>query len=184
MSSKPILNDLQLILLATAIQRDDGSILPPPESLGCKHERIRKAIPALLRRQLIMETPVTDRSQAWREEDQQPIGLVITDQGRAEIVAGVPEEQASEDASAAGDPPAAATTNAPPSSPRAGSKIEALIGLLRSDEGATLTAMAEATGWLPHTTRAALTGLRKKGHSITKIKRDGATVYQIGQARG
>ncbi len=28
------LSDIQLILLATAVQRDDGSVLPPPESLG------------------------------------------------------------------------------------------------------------------------------------------------------
>lgn len=43
--------------------------------------------------------------------------------------------------------------------------------------------MVEATGWLPHTTRAALTGLRKKGHVITKTKRDDVTVYQIAQAQ-
>jgi hypothetical protein len=36
-----------------------------------------------------------------------------------------------------------------------------------------------ATGWLPHTTRAALTGLRKKGHVIEKTKRDDATCYRI-----
>ena len=30
--------------------------------------------------------------------------------------------------------------------------------------GATLDDLVEATGWLPHTTRAALTGLRKKGY--------------------
>jgi hypothetical protein len=36
-----------------------------------------------------------------------------------------------------------------------------------------------ATGWLPHTIRAAITGLRKKGHSIQRIKRDGMTCYRI-----
>jgi hypothetical protein len=35
------------------------------------------------------------------------------------------------------------------------------------------------TGWLPHTTRAALTGLCKKGHTITKGSRDGVTAYTI-----
>ena len=40
--------------------------------------------------------------------------------------------------------------------------------MLAKDKGATLTAMVEATGWLPHTTRAALTGLRKRGFAIER----------------
>jgi hypothetical protein len=39
--------------------------------------------------------------------------------------------------------------------------------------------LIEATGWLPHTTRAALTGLRKKGHAIARGKRDDATCYTL-----
>jgi DNA-binding IclR family transcriptional regulator len=35
--------------------------------------------------------------------------------------------------------------------------------MLTKDKGATLAALVEATGWLPHTTRAAMTGLRKRG---------------------
>lgn len=92
MPSKTNLNDLQLILLATAIQRDDGSILPLPDSLGKQSERARKAIPALLRRQLISEVPVTDLGKTWREEGQQRIGLAITASGRTIIAAGEPEE--------------------------------------------------------------------------------------------
>jgi hypothetical protein len=181
MAPKPKLNDLQLILLATANQREDGSILPPPNSIGGQPERIRKAIPALLRRQLILEAPVTGRSKTWREEDQQPIGLVISSEGRAAIAAGVSKEQASASADAGPSTPSAAPRAA--SSPRAGSKSETIIGLLQREEGATLATMAEATGWLPHTTRAALTGLRKKGHAVTKTKHDGVTVYWIAQAQ-
>jgi len=36
-----------------------------------------------------------------------------------------------------------------------------------------------ATGWLPHTTRAALTGLRKKGHAIARDRVEGVTRYAI-----
>ena len=36
-----------------------------------------------------------------------------------------------------------------------------------------------ATGWLPHTTRAALTGLKKKGHAVTSTKTDGARTYRL-----
>ena len=58
-------------------------------------------------------------------------------------------------------------------------KKEQLIGLLRRSGGATLGDMTTATGWLPHTARAMLTGLRKKGFAISKEKVDGATRYSI-----
>jgi hypothetical protein len=46
------------------------------------------------------------------------------------------------------------------------------------DEGATLNDMIAATGWLPHTTRAALTGLKKKGYAISSDKVDGVRTYR------
>lgn len=180
MSPTPKLNDLQLILLATAIQREDGSIFPVPDNVADQSQRISKAIPTLLRRQLILEVPVTDRSKTWREDGEQPIGLVISDEGRTIIAAGAPKEQAPIASSAPASPSPAATAR--PITPRASSKIGTVIRILRSDEGATLAAMVEATGWLPHTTRAALTGLRKKGHAVIKTKRDDVTVYRITQA--
>ena len=39
--------------------------------------------------------------------------------------------------------------------------------------------MMKGTGWLPHTTRAILTGLRKKGLQVEKLKVDGVTRYRI-----
>jgi hypothetical protein len=39
--------------------------------------------------------------------------------------------------------------------------------MLSTDKGATLEELTDATGWLPHTARAALTGLRKRGR-LTK----------------
>ncbi len=63
------------------------------------------------------------------------------------------------------------------------SKIERVLALLHRKQGATLAELTELTGWLPHTARAALTGLRKKGHTITKDRRNKVTYYQIaGQA--
>lgn len=61
------------------------------------------------------------------------------------------------------------------------SKIAQVIALLERAGGATLADLIVSTGWLPHTTRAALTGLRKKGHVIAKESRDGVSVYNIGQ---
>jgi hypothetical protein len=48
-----------------------------------------------------------------------------------------------------------------------GSKLATLLALLELPEGATLARLVEATGWLPHSTRAALTGLRKRGPSTS-----------------
>lgn len=57
--------------------------------------------------------------------------------------------------------------------------IDMVIVLLRRGDGATLEELNTATGWQPHSTRAALTGLRKKGHVIEKSKRDVVTCYRI-----
>jgi hypothetical protein len=58
-------------------------------------------------------------------------------------------------------------------------KMAIVIDLLRREQGATLDELVAATDWLPHTTRAALTGIRKKGNAIEKSKRDDKTCYQI-----
>jgi len=44
--------------------------------------------------------------------------------------------------------------------------------------------LTEATGWLPHTVRAALAGLRKKGNIIDRGTRDGRICNQIGSRQG
>ena len=80
-----------------------------------------------------------------------------------------------DDASTVPVPDAAA---APPLPPKP-SKTAAVLALLQRGEGATLPELVAATGWLPHTTRAALTGLRKKGHTIERSKRGDATCYRI-----
>jgi hypothetical protein len=44
--------------------------------------------------------------------------------------------------------------------------------MLQRDGGASVAELAAAMGWLPHTTRAALTRLRQSGHELVKDKRD------------
>lgn len=199
------LNHLQLVLLSSADARDNGSLIPLPENCTQDRARIGKAVAALLRRALVEELPVTDRRLAWREQDQDPVGLFVTEAGRAAI-GSEPSEEGQNEAAAAGlaegdaervttqvdnaslaepsDEPVA-TTNpiaaAKPveGAPRSGSKIATVVALLERDEGATLGEMVEVTGWLPHTTRAALTGLRKKGCAITKAKRGEVSCYRI-----
>ena len=57
-------------------------------------------------------------------------------------------------------------------------KRDQLAALVVPDEGATLEQMIAVTGWLPHTTRAALTGLRKSGYVLDSDKIDGVRTYR------
>lgn len=66
----------------------------------------------------------------------------------------------------------------PASTAKPASKQVQLVTLLVRDEGATLDQMIAITGWLPHTTRAALTGLKKKGYAISSDKVDGVRTYR------
>lgn len=67
---------------------------------------------------------------------------------------------------------------APQGEPQAPTKQQQLAALVIRDEGATLDQMIAATGWLPHTTRAALTGLKKKGYVISSDKANGVRTYR------
>lgn len=61
------------------------------------------------------------------------------------------------------------------------SKRNQLIRLLSMEQGADLATLNAALGWLPHTTRAALSGLRKAGHAVITEKDEGGnpTRYRI-----
>lgn len=71
-----------------------------------------------------------------------------------------------------------APSAAPATKPR--SKAALVEDLLLRDEGVSLDDLCQATGWLPHTCRAFLTGLRKKGRVVERSKReDGVTIYRM-----
>jgi hypothetical protein len=81
--------------------------------------------------------------------------------------------------------PPAPEHGAEPAPSHALTKQALIIGLLQRTEGATLADLVAATGWLPHTTRAALTRLRQAGHVLDKSKGEtGATVYRIAAPAG
>jgi Protein of unknown function (DUF3489) len=68
--------------------------------------------------------------------------------------------------------------------PREGSKLAAVVAMLRRSEGATIDDLTAATGWLPHTTRAAITGLRKRGYSVVRERtEDGGPAYRISDSQ-
>ena len=181
------LSDMQLVLLSTAAGRDGGNLLPPAPSLGTRGDRIRRSVAALIGKALAVEVVTGEQPHSWREQDGILYGVAITAAGRIaiaadappEVSAGVADEVAVPAITLPPRPEAAPTTDPVPEDPRADSKIARVVGLLRRADGATLPELVDATGWLPHTTRAALTGLRKKGHAIDKGLREGATAYSI-----
>lgn len=67
--------------------------------------------------------------------------------------------------------------------PRAGSKLEMLLALLKRPEGASIEALAKATGWQAHSVRGAIAGTIKKklGHDVKSERRDnGERIYSLG----
>jgi hypothetical protein len=164
------LTDTHLVLLSAAVQ-SEARLLPRPD-------RIRdKAAHALatrfLRAGLAEEVPVRSDQPHWRADDDALVGLRITREGLAAI--GV-----SEDHEPSAPPPESEMEPRPSRAPRAGSKQAAILALLGREEGASLADLIAATGWLPHTTRAALTGLRQRGFMLARSKgEDGRTLYRV-----
>ena len=63
-------------------------------------------------------------------------------------------------------------------------KIESILKQLRRPNGASIAQLQKTTGWQPHSVRAALTGLRKKGHNIERDKdAKGVTRYRVAGER-
>jgi hypothetical protein len=77
--------------------------------------------------------------------------------------------------------PDLATANVPGvDRPRASTKRAVLIGMLERPEGASVAEIGRRLGWLPHTVRAAITGLRHAGREVTRSKdATGQSVYRL-----
>jgi predicted ArsR family transcriptional regulator len=58
-----------------------------------------------------------------------------------------------------------------PRKPREGTKQQSALTMLRREEGATVSQIAEATGWASHTVRGFLAGLKKKGFLVATLER-------------
>ena len=61
-------------------------------------------------------------------------------------------------------------------------KTQLVRRLLARKTGADLDALCTATGWQPHSVRAALSGLRKAGYSLDRVPpktEGGPTLYRI-----
>jgi Protein of unknown function (DUF3489) len=193
------LTDNQLVALSTAAQRDDGAVVLPDRLKG---GAAAKAMKPLISKGLVKEIRAKLGMPVWRrdEEEARSFALTITLRGRKAI--NVEDEAGSlpSDTAEVGRPtktgsrgrnrrfrtPGSKGRSVPTvpaadvAAPRAGSKLALVIGMLCDTGGATIDAIVSATGWLPHTTRAAFTGLRKRGYLIERVcSEKGETLYRI-----
>ena len=194
------LTDTQLIVLSKAAARDDGIAIIPPKMNRAAASKVGSS---LIARKLMREVRSKSGMPVWREDDDnRSVSLMITRVGRDAIgVEDVDSAEGTRPAKKEVARPAkkqargmkapvalnrsarlvdAAGSADHSDAPRAGTKQVRVIEMLRAKKGATLDALVEATGWLPHTTRAALTGLRKRGYAIERSREDGEdSVYRI-----
>ena len=194
------LTDTQLVLLSAAANCKDG-ILPINDRL--KGGAAKAVAQKLLALGLAEEQAAPPSSRGWRvTAEGQQIVLVITSGGLAAIgveagdgfdsvpdyaPACAPTGALASSTSRHGDHPSppinASTSNQGPcplKKVRSGTKKAKVIGLLGRADGASIDDICALTGWLAHTTRAALTALRKDGMVIEMVRREGGvTQYRI-----
>jgi hypothetical protein len=68
--------------------------------------------------------------------------------------------------------------------PRGSTKRATLITMLERAQGASVAEIGQHLGWLPHTVRAAITGLRHAGREVTRNKdQNRQSVYRLAPAK-
>ncbi|AWN42677.1 DUF3489 domain-containing protein [Methylobacterium durans] len=163
------LSETHLSLLRAAAEREDLLLTCPD---GISNRAARALVAKLIRADLVTQVEVTADQPSWGAIASGPAGLRITSAGLAELGT---EAAAPADSLESGDQAADHIAE-----PRSGSKLAQVLSLLRRDQGATLEDLIVATGWLPHSTRAALTGLRKRGYGLTRTTAVGQSTYRVG----
>ena len=155
------LTDTQLVMLSAAAQREDRCIVAPPSLKGAAAQKIATKLVAA---GLAKEIKAKPGAHVWRRDDAngQAYALKLTAAGLTAIA--VEDAEAAESAvkispSAAGEAPTkivdreAGAGNIAGSRaiamPREGSKLAAVVDLLRREDGATVEQLADAMGWLP-----------------------------------
>jgi hypothetical protein len=188
------LSDTQAVILSAASQRDDGAVLPLPNSLKIKGGAVDKVLGSLKAKGLI------NHHGAPRGDDPPPLRItraglqaigVETEGDASEAATPADTGATSADAGAQATDAAAPATGADAAStpakrkarakstkpekaapadkptPRTGTKQAQMIEMLKRPEGATVEQIAEATGWQHHTIRGAISGGLKKKLGLT-----------------
>jgi hypothetical protein len=205
------LTDTQLIVLSSAAKHDEGLATKPINLHAAAAQKVARS---LINKGLVREIRAKADAPVWHVNDDGRFALKITKAGREAIgiddevedaasspavpAASKSKEEATKAAGAksAAEAPASRTRaiaprkadgggDAPSGQLRAGSKQAIIVDLMVRPEGATLDELIGATDWLPHTTRAALTGLRHRGYVIERIRgEDKITRYRATLPEG
>ena len=173
------LTDTQHQLLSAALQHADLAFALPERLKGKAAERVAQSLPA---KALVREIRAKADLPVWRQEsDGRRFSFVLTKAGKT-LAAGFAQVSDVERPAPSVTPASAAALPASPDSPRSGTKLDSIIVALRRDQGTSVTELMAATGWLPQTTRAALTGLRKRGYAVIRVAGEDGSVYRIADS--
>ena len=189
------LSDTQAVILSAAAQRDDGAVLPLPETLKIKGGAVDKVLGSLKAKGLIEHLGAARRRPAAAGITREGMAAIGVEAGRRRGAggrrhrpdvgrgrqcgrrpgaghrgrrrghAGQEQGQGEGGQGKAAKPGKAAPAEKP--TPRAGTKQALMIELLRRPEGATVEQIAAATGWQHHTIRGAISGALKKKLGLT-----------------
>jgi hypothetical protein len=182
------LTDAQVVILSAAAQRKDRCLSAPATIKGAALSKVGVKLAKL---GLVREIGAKAGAPIWRRDDAgQGYALKLTAAGLKAIAVDEGSQDEIEPSEAL-QPQAQNVAGqdedghpARGAAPRDGSKLALVIEHLRRADGATLIDLTEATGWLPHTTRAALTGLRKRGYAVIRERIGaGGSVYRISETR-
>ena len=172
------LSDAQLLALRAAAQRDDRCLVLPPKLKG---GALKAFAAKLIAGGLVREVRAKEMAAIWRTDAAtgRTYALKLTAKGEIAVAESNGEadtgaksaakrlnaarapragKRSIETSRTAPDPDAKgddARVSDDRSEPRANSKLALLVDLLSRDRGATVEELTTATGWLPHTTRAA-----------------------------
>jgi hypothetical protein len=157
-------------LLPTATQGDSLAAFPPPPPSTSGEA------PEAPQRPSLSPHGAISRASALRSA-----GAAVLTAWYAPERDGLDEAVAALREAPASTPPAERAARPPrdpatPRQPRTGTKQEAVLALLRRDEGTTIADVIDATGWQPHTVRGFLAGLKRKGVTVDVLER----VRQVG----
>jgi hypothetical protein len=194
------LTETQLLMLSAAAQRTDRYLVPAP---NLKVAGAQKIASKLIGGGLVREIRARPGAPVWRRDDDAGLSYTlrltaaganataINESSKAELVDddgdsrdNVPQARLSLEEGLASDPSSAGENGAAPqrsSLPRGGTKLARVVELLQQDCGASIAELIVVTGWLPHTTRAALTGLRKRGFvtAIDRSDEERGSIYRV-----
>lgn len=162
MKANAKLTATQIAILKSATQRPNGDIDPLPDNL-------RGAARAQVIKGLLAKGLVCDSGGRY----------VLTDAGYAAVGKRRSTPRGVQKADA---PDGVQNLDAIPRAIRPGTKVMTLVDLLKAPGGATIVTLLQATGWLPHTIRGAISAIVKKKLGFRVISEkgpDGERIYKI-----